>query len=81
MNRAFDYSSVLFYNIYINTAKERTISVKSCVVSISEVARDPTHNLSAKYWCDKKEAQKKEQDSNFSEVLEEEMRKLGSNNE
>lgn len=56
--------------------------MKSCVVSISEVARDPTHNLSAKYWCDKKkEAQKKEQDNNFSEVLEEEMRKLGSNNE
>ena len=55
--------------------------MKSCVVNISEVARDPTHNLSASYWCDKKEAQKKEQDNNFSEVLEEEMRKLGSNNE
>ena len=55
--------------------------MKSCVVNISEVARDPTHNLSAKHWCDKKEAQNKEQDNNFSEVLKEEMRKLGSNNE
>lgn len=28
--------------------------MKSCVVSISEIMKDSNHNLSAKYWCDKK---------------------------
>ena len=28
--------------------------MRSCIVSISEIMKNPSYNLSAKYWCDTK---------------------------
>ena len=52
--------------------------MQCCVVSLSEVMKDPNHTLSAKYWCDKKSKEKKE---DFDSVLKSEQRKLEDCNE
>lgn len=51
--------------------------MKSCVVKSSEIMKDPHHNLSASYWCDKKE---KEAYPSFSDTLKEEQDKLSPPN-
>lgn len=45
--------------------------MRSRVVSISEVMKDPNHTLSAKYWCNKKS-----KEGDFKSVLKEEQDKL-----
>lgn len=46
--------------------------MKLCVVSISEISKDHHHNLSAEYWCNKKE----EKQNNFDDLLHKEMEEL-----
>lgn len=48
--------------------------MQSCVVSISEIMKDPKHSLSAKKWCERKRTP---EESNS--MLKEEIRKLKEN--
>lgn len=50
------------------------MSVRSCVVSMSEIAKDPNHTLSAGYWCDKKEREQSGEE--FKDVLDKEMKNV-----
>ena len=40
--------------------------MRSCTVSISEIMKDPNHNLSAKHWCDVKVPKERGNTANVS---------------
>lgn len=53
--------------------------MQCCVVGIKEIAKDPHMNMSAKYWCDKKSKEQKD-DYQFKEVFDNQVNMLDNIN-